>query len=324
MAVIDVCNGDADGLFALHQLRLAEPVPATILTGLKHEIELLARVDPRPGDRITVLDLSLDRNRAALERALAAGAKVRWFDHHVAGRIPTHPNFEAHIDCAADVCTSILVDRHLGGRFRAWAAAAAYGDNLHRPAARLAASLGLAPAQGDALRLVGEAVNYNAYGETAADVLIAPAELYARLAPYRDPFDLLAHEPLIGELDTRRRADLQRGLATAPQWEDSRAQLVVLPDADWSRRVLGPLANALALGDAGRAHAVARARPDGSFTVSVRAPIERPRGADALCRRFGGGGRRAAGAIERVPAAAWADFSAAFAAMRWGADDDPA
>jgi hypothetical protein len=36
--------------------------------------------------------------------------------------------------------------------------------------------------------------------------------------------------------------------------------------------------------------------------VSVRSPLERPQGADALCRAFpGGGGRRAAAGINHLP-----------------------
>ena len=39
---IDVFNGDADGLCALHQLRLAEPLAdAQLVTGVKRDIALL-------------------------------------------------------------------------------------------------------------------------------------------------------------------------------------------------------------------------------------------------------------------------------------------
>ena len=91
MALIDVCNGDADGLFAMVQLRLAEPGPATLFTGRKHEIALLERVAAQSGDQITVCDISIDRNVAALSRLLAAGATVRYFDHHSAERRFHHP-----------------------------------------------------------------------------------------------------------------------------------------------------------------------------------------------------------------------------------------
>jgi hypothetical protein len=126
MRFYDIFNGDADGLCALHQVRLADPRTTTLITGVKRDIALLSRVAPEPGDELTVLDISLDSNRDALLGALQVGARVRYFDHHFAGRIPQHPLLEAHIDTSATVCTSLIVDRHfrplprLGGgcRFR--------------------------------------------------------------------------------------------------------------------------------------------------------------------------------------------------------------
>ncbi|MEO7939536.1 MAG: acetyltransferase, partial [Burkholderiaceae bacterium] len=62
----DVFNGDADGLCALHQLRLVAPRDATLITGVKRDIALLQRVPLQRDARVTVLDISLQRNRAAL------------------------------------------------------------------------------------------------------------------------------------------------------------------------------------------------------------------------------------------------------------------
>jgi hypothetical protein len=207
----DVFNGDADGLCALHQLRLAEPRDAARITGLKREIALLERVPAIAGARVTVLDISLDRNRAALERLLAAGARVQYFDHHYAGAIPAHPGLEAHIDTAPDRCTSAIVDAHLGGRFRAWAVVAAFGDNLAASAERLAAPLALERAALATLRTLGEVLNYNGYGETLADVAIHPRELYERLAPYRDPLAFARDDPIVATLEARRRAQSASG-----------------------------------------------------------------------------------------------------------------
>lgn len=314
MRHIDVFNGDADGICALHQLRLAEPVDAEPVTGLKRDIELLERVQADADCAITVLDLSLDRNRVALERVLQAGAHVRWFDHHAASHVPTHPRLELHIDCAPAVCTSILVDRHLNGRYRRWAVVAAFGDNLRGPALELAAALGLNEARSAALRALGEALNYNAYGETEADVLIHPRALYRVLHAYEDPFEFAAREPVVGALIERCAADLAAARAIAPAYADGRCTLYRLPDAPWARRVLGTFAHRLAAEDPRRAHAVVRANADGSFTISVRAP----RGADALCRQFPrGGGRATAAGIDRLPADALDDFVRRFRAPDW-------
>src|SRR5512140_3196314 len=113
MAFHDVCNGDADGLFALRQLRLASPVRSTLVTGIKRDIALLPRVNATEGDHVTVLDIAVGPHLAALERLLDAGATVTWYDHHAPGPLPAHPRFKAHIDTGADTCTSLLVDEEL-------------------------------------------------------------------------------------------------------------------------------------------------------------------------------------------------------------------
>ena len=71
MTRYDVFNGDADGLCALHQLRLAQPAEARLVTGMKRDIALLKQVPAQAGDEVTVLDISIERNRLALEALLA-------------------------------------------------------------------------------------------------------------------------------------------------------------------------------------------------------------------------------------------------------------
>jgi oligoribonuclease NrnB/cAMP/cGMP phosphodiesterase (DHH superfamily) len=82
MAVIDVFNGDADGLCALVQLRNANPQDSVLVTGVKRDINLLDRVTAQAGDQVTVLDVSLDKNRDGLSAVLKAGAEVVYIDHH--------------------------------------------------------------------------------------------------------------------------------------------------------------------------------------------------------------------------------------------------
>ena len=206
MKYFDVFNGDADGICALHQLRLANPQQAELVTGVKRDIELLKRVAAAAGDRVTVLDVSLERNRDALLRLLDLGAEVRYFDHHAAGRLPSHPGLQTFIDQAGGVCTSMLVDRYLQGRYRIWAVVAAFGDQLPESALRLGDGLALAAAQLRVLRSLGEDLNYNAYGETLADLLVAPAELYRVVSRFADPFRLSAEEPLVRRLGEQRAA----------------------------------------------------------------------------------------------------------------------
>ena len=85
MTYYDAFNGDADGISSLVQLRLAHPLDSVLVTGAKRDIRLVERVAASAGDRVTVLDVSLAANRAPLERLIALGATVEYFDHHYAG-----------------------------------------------------------------------------------------------------------------------------------------------------------------------------------------------------------------------------------------------
>jgi len=314
MAHFDVFNGDADGICALHQLRLAAPRPATLVTGTKHDIALVARTHAQPGDTLTVLDLSFDTNRDALEPLLAAGLEIEYFDHHYAGDVPPYTNLRAYIDTTADVCTSVLVDRHLGGRFRRWAVAAAWGDNLAETALALARSVGLSAAETARLRDLGESMNYNAYGDSVQDLVIDPLALYDALRPYADPLDFAAAAPVVAQLSDARRADIARARDLAPLAALRWGSVHVLPDEPWARRVRGLFANDLANEEPACAHAVLSTRADGGYTVSVRAPRNRPIGADRLCRHFpGGNGRVGAAGIDCLPPERLNAFVDAFA-----------
>jgi hypothetical protein len=302
MSVIDVFNGDADGLCALHQLRLSEPASATLVTGVKRDIKLLGRVSASRADQVTVLDVSLDSNRAPLLTMLDAGVQVTYFDHHFSGEIPQHENLVAHIDTAADVCTSLLVDRHMGGRWRNWAIVAAFGDNLREVGLRLAQEAGLSDAQTAAFSRLGECLNYNAYGETVQDLHFDPADLFRQMQPYPDPARFIAESDTFKRLSQGYEEDLACAVALKPHAEAPHATAIVMPDAPWARRVSGVYANQLSQAQPGRAHAILSTNSRGGYTVSVRAPIARASGADDLCRRFPtGGGRKAAAGINDLP-----------------------
>lgn len=309
----DAFNGDADGICALHQMRLAEPARSTLVTGVKRDIGLLNRIDARAGDRVLALDIAVEKNAAPLAALLEKGVEVRWFDHHHPGELPVHPNFQASIDTAADVCTSLLVDRHLGGRHRVWAVVAAFGDNLRTAARRAAAPLGLEDAQLERLRELGECLNYNGYGDSLEDLHFHPAELYRALSGHVDPFAFIAEAPEFAALRRGQAADMALAAATRASESTDSGAVYLLPDAAWARRVSGIYANDLATTHPRRAHAILTRSPRGHFVVSVRAPLADPRNADTLCRRFeSGGGRKAAAGINALPEARIPDFFAAF------------
>jgi len=301
MRYYDVFNGDADGICALHQLRLEDPRDAILVTGMKRDIALLDAVPAGDGDVVTVLDLSLDRNRDGLAAMLARGAVVQYFDHHFAGEVPSHPRFSAAIDSSGALCTSAIVDRHLRGSRRSWAVAGAFGDGMEELAALLAVRLGLDVVRVEQLRDLGTNLNYAAYGESERDALMRPEALYRIVARYEDPFELIAREPVIEELGGERLADLQRALATPDVHATPSADVWFLGAGSWARRVMGVFANGLAEAKPKRAHAVLAPRADGAYMVSVRAPRGAVRTAVDLCRRFPtGGGRVTAAGIDRL------------------------
>ena len=96
------------------------------------------------GDEVLVCDLSMQRNHSALLHLLRGGRE--WCATSTITRstqVPQHAALEACIDFDPRVCTSLLIDRLLHGRFRAWALVGAYGDNLTHVADALAADMGL-------------------------------------------------------------------------------------------------------------------------------------------------------------------------------------
>ncbi|MFP8879180.1 MAG: acetyltransferase, partial [Myxococcota bacterium] len=78
--------------------------------------------------------------------------------------------------------------------------------------------------------------------------------------------------------------------------------------------VVGVFSNRMARERPELAHAVFVKTGRGTCVVSVRAPLERPQGADTLCRKFDGGGRSGAAEINALPDAEVDRFLRAFAA----------
>lgn len=301
----DIFNGDADGICALHQLRLAEPRPgAELVTGVKRDITLLDRLQGRAGagDTLTVLDISMDSNKVALTGLLARGCQVFYADHHFAGNLPLGPGLTAHIDQNPEICTSLIIDRLLEGRYRPWAIVAAFGDNLHATAQQVAAAMHLDSEQITLLRELGELLNYNGYGETVADLHFSPSDLYQALRPYADPLDFFHNSKALATLRLGFAADMTAARSHEPIFDEACGRIYRFPAQAWSRRVAGVFSNEKARERPDLAHALVVDIGSGTVMVSVRAPLAQKRGADTLCRAFpSGGGRAAAAGINALP-----------------------
>lgn len=315
MADYDVFNGDADGICALLQLRLAEPRNSKLVTGVKRDIDLLKQVSATAADRVTVLDISMDKNHDALVTTLETGASVLYFDHHFAGDIPLSENLDAHIDTDAEVCTGLLVNKYLNGAHLRWAITAAYGDNLHKAAVTAATPLKLSKEELSQLEELGTLLNYNGYGATVDDLFFAPDELFKKLLPYENPFDFISSDETFKALKQGFEEDMTKAKAIDPSLETKDCALYLFPEASWSRRVGGVYGNELARENPDRAHALLSDIGNDNFQVSVRAPINRRNGADELCRQFDtGGGRKAAAGVNKLPLAELDRFKSAFKA----------
>ncbi|BBB67003.1 acetyltransferase [Undibacterium sp. YM2] len=315
VAAYDVFNGDADGICALHQLRLAEPLTAELITGAKRDIDLLNRFSTKSGDRVTVVDISLDSNISALRQHLNAGAKITYFDHHNAAQAFEHEHLDLHCDLAADVCSSILVNRYLNGLYWKWAVVAAYGDNLPAVATVMAGDAGLSQSQREHLQELGTLLNYNAYGESVDDLHFHPAALYQAVHDYIDPFDFLHNAAQFTLLRNAYASDMAFMQGLHADRESELTSIYILPAQAWARRVSGILANQLTQEEPGKSFAVLTAKPDGNYVVSIRSGDADRCPAGQFCSAFAtGGGRRGAGGINHLQASEVDSFVQAFIA----------
>ncbi|NQZ26932.1 MAG: DHH family phosphoesterase [Colwellia sp.] len=328
----DVFNGDADGIIALLQIRLAqgqaEQVPSQLITGVKRDINLLQQVDSSKATSVTVLDLSLEKNNQALQKLLTAQVPVFYVDHHRTGDIPQSALLTSILDTDANTCTSLLINDYLKGAHVNWAIAAAYGDNMHASASTLAKQVGLSELQQAQLNELGTYINYNGYGQELSDLHFHPAELFTLLIHYPDPFVLIAQEnSIFSQLKTAYLADMEQAQAAKVLTDSHLVKTIVLDDAPWARRVSGVFGNALANEAPDKAHIVITLNQakvvvqseinvetdtsaetttseecGQSYTVSLRAPLNNKQGAGDICAQFPtGGGRAAAAGVNALP-----------------------
>ncbi len=299
----DVFNGDADGICALIQLRLAQPLESTLVTGVKRDIQLLDKITVSLGDTLTVLDISLQKNSRRVVDFLNSGAAIFYVDHHLAGDIPSHPGLTAIINTDTTVCTSLLVNKYLEGKFPLWAITAAFGDNLNGSAEQLASTLGVNNKNLESLNNLGVYINYNGYGSSIEDLHFQPDVLYREMVSYVSPFEFIASNRTAYEkLENGYQQDMINAKNIKPEFQNETVAIYLLPDAAWARRVSGVFSNDLTNVNPSIAHAVLTYNQEGGYLVSVRAPLSNKVGADEFCSGFpSGGGRKSAAGINHLP-----------------------
>jgi len=305
MQYIDVFNGDADGICSLIQLRNANPQESELVTGIKRDIQLLTQVNAQPGDYISILDISFEKNSADVRRLLNQGATIVYYDHHRQGMLFEHPRLQTFIDDqSSEVCTALLVDKQLEGKFRTWALVAAFGDNLDSVAFKLGMASGLKEELLASLRSFGIYMNYNSYGENISDLFYPPAVLYQHLKKYASPLDFLQEDDVIfNTLEEGYRQDMAKAEQSSFLYQSSQSAIILFHNKKWARRVSGVYINDLANRYPERAHAILTENGDGTYKVSIRSSLHNRRiSADELASRFPtGGGRKNAAGINKLP-----------------------
>ena len=307
----DVFNGDADGILALLQLRLAQhndtkASDAALITGIKRDVSLVKQIplsELTPESKVTILDVSMEKNIDALSSVLKTEAEVLYIDHHRAGSIPNVSNLDSHIDLSADTCTALIVDKLLEGQFHLWAITAAYGDNLVSVADQLAKQAELSETEAEQLKELGTLINYNGYGAHTDDLAYHPADLYQALLQYPNPFDCISDSNSPFHV---LKAAFDSDFAMASQSEikhvSEQCLAVLLADEPWSRRISGTYGNHLANQSPDRAHVVLTTIDEDHYLVSLRAPLNNKTGAGEICSQFEtGGGRAGAAGINKLP-----------------------
>jgi nanoRNase/pAp phosphatase (c-di-AMP/oligoRNAs hydrolase) len=297
----DIFNGDADGIFALAQLRKSDPKKSTLVTGPKREIDLLTRVTDAENASILVLDISMEQNSNALQQCLKNDNKIRWFDHHRSGDVPSDKRLDAVIDTAPHVCTSILVDAHLKGEQRIYAIAGAYGDNLHSEAAALGE--GFTSEEMQTLKDIGETVNYNGYGENLEDLNAHPRDVYNDIMSYDNLFEYAQHSEQFKKIKAQKEKDSREVSESESLYLSTAGSCILLPDSPAASRMSGIYSNELVMSEPDLAHAIFTVlKKNDAYRVSIRAPLNRPEKADVLASHFpNGGGRAKAAGINELP-----------------------
>jgi len=300
---IDAFNGDADGLCALIQLRLANPQQSELITGVKRDINLLKQINAQGDMHITALDISFEKNVADVQRLLEQGCSISYIDHHKTGELISHPQLEIDIDLAADTCTSLIIDKQLQGRYRAWAITAAFGDNLTNKAYQLGTESGFSVSELETLKQLGICLNYNGYGSNLDDLFYHPADLYKKLQKFETPFEFIKNDAETFEtLVNGYQQDMTKAEKVSPKHVTAYSEVIILPNDKWARRVSGVYSNELANKSPDKAHAILTEKEQGDYVISIRAPLNRKQGADTLASQFPtGGGRKAAAGINSLP-----------------------
>jgi hypothetical protein len=172
-----------------------------------------------------------------------------------------------------------------------------FGDNLNRVALEPSQKVGLNDKQCGQLKDLGQLLNYNAYGETVADLHYSPHELVEALKPFHSPFEFLDQTEVVDKL----RAGLKEDMHKAQNSKEVIPNGYLLPAEKWARRVIGEFSNSLVRTDPTKAYSILVEKKSGGYLVSVRTPTDGSINVAEFCNHFKtGGGRIIAAGINHL------------------------
>lgn len=297
-------NGDADGMVSQHMLGMHLGPPDLRITGLKRDIKLLAKLPPIESGHLHVLDISLGQNEGDLAPLLAQEEiKITWYDHHESGEVQNHPRLFRHILQSPGSCTGSIVHAFCGRRFPLWAAISAFGDNLPVTADALAGEGSATEEEKALLRKSGQLLNYNAYGESPADVLFAPLDLAQEMSAFTSALEFCRQSRIFSPLEKQFAMDEENFQNLKPILQTASAKVYQVPAEPWARRFSATWVNQTILKNPHQALAILYPRQDGNFMVSIRAPRggePAPSAADLAAEFPTGGGRKLAAGINSL------------------------
>jgi hypothetical protein len=283
------------------------------VTGVKRDVNLVARVNAGEGDLVTVMDVSHAKNRKDVQRTLDSGAIVEYFDHHDPKELIDHANITYHINTEPNISTGLIVNSHVNGKNRLWSIATAFGDNHIDLAMNMAQSENLSDEQILILKNIGLVVNYNSYGQTVDDLFFSPEKIAKAVkACGSDIFRFTEQGDIFSTLLDNYNADMSLAMCQEPYSISNNGVIYTLPNEAWTHRVMGSFSNHLVFTNNDLACAIAVLNSDGTYRISVRSSINTPHGAGNLCSKFDGGGREKAGGINNLPDSELASFKEEF------------
>lgn len=314
---IDYCffNGDADGICSALQFLMSGHEIKNFVTGPKrsHDLIQVSQVE-LSNLNIVACDIELDKNFSHVLTALQNSCLIKWFDHHgsqdIENKLCEYKNFISYIDTSRDTNTSLIVFNYIKNiKLIKWVIVGLFGDNIRNTALNYCHRLNLSEDEIYQLSEIGELINYNSYGENIESLLINPIEILNELKNFEEPILFYNEAQIIHSIKKQYLEDFE----TAKNYLTNNSNIILLPNANWSRRIYGIFGNWLLRTNKNCIFAILVEFDQEHYMVSIRSSSDKLLDVGSFCRKFEtGGGRKIAGGINKLPKSQFQNFEREF------------